>query len=752
MGISIIIPYCGEKKYIQDCLQSLEAQTCKDFEAIVVCDHCDEEARAVVTEFNGSFPLTILDTGEKRGVAAARNTGLAASEQEFVFFMDCDDFLRQEAVEKMLAEATGQDIVYVRRYYSWLGYLGFLDVEKLPDGTKEKDTYMYPSRIDKKDKIYPKLPKQATPWETLFYRIMKSVIRLSSLSTLNLLIRREVLVSHQITFDEEFTYYTDITFLTKVFCAADRVIELPGEPYYVKRRRNDPINLPSLGQKKDPMKKAEEIMRAYLQSRKMLEGKNEFIGICLDCKFLKNYVRQIIVVYMEETDKEKVGQLRKLADECLLLVSGKALKIVSPYTRRSVRYSLKHTTEEIAKRARRHSAFQTFQRTLFHWKRIRIQIYRKIFQRRRLNEKMILFECFFGRNYSDNPKYIFEYISEKYPGEYQCVWVLNRRTKLPYPAKQTRRFSLRYYYYMAKAKYLVYNVRQPKSFNKRKGQVFLETWHGTPLKRLVFDQVEVTGAAPLYKEQIYNQSRSWDYLIAPNRFSSDIFRSCFLYDKEMLETGYPRNDILHLPKNEQEQLAKVIKERLGISPDKKVILYAPTWRDNEFFDNGQYRFTLQLDLKKMQEILGDEYVVVLRTHYFIVNVLDLSEYKGFVYNASTYDDIAHLYLIADLMITDYSSVFFDYANLRRPVLFFMYDIEKYRDALRGFYIDVEEELPGPILMTSDEVINSIQDLPRITENYGNKYQLFYEKYCGWENGTSAKRVVDAVFKNRQELE
>ena len=155
---------------------------------------------------------------------------------------------------------------------------------------------------------------------------------------------------------------------------------------------------------------------------------------------------------------------------------------------------------------------------------------------------------------------------------------------------------------------------------------------------------------------------------------------------------------------------------------------------------------LQLDLQKMQETLGDEYVVVLRTHYFIVNVLDLSAYEGFVYNASTYNDIAHLYLIADVMITDYSSVFFDYANLKRPILFFMYDIEKYRDALRGFYFDIEKELPGPILKTSDEVIASIQNLSRMEEQYKSKYEMFYDKYCGWENGTSAKQVVQAVFQ------
>lgn len=745
MGISIVIPYCGEKKYIQECLESLEAQTSKDFEAIVVCDHCDDDAKAAVTDLSLSFSVTLLDTGEKTGVAAARNIGLAACQQEYVFFMDCDDFLRQEAVEKMLEAAPNRDIVYVRRYYSWIGYRGFLEMEKLPEDTKERKTYINTSRIDREDKTFPLLPDGATPWETVFYHLVKSVIRFSFLSTLNILIRRELLESGEISFDEEFLYCADMAFMTKVFCASQTVAELAEEPYYVKRRRNDPVNLPSLGQKKDATRKAEEVMRAYLQVKETIKGRDAFIETCLDCKFIKDYVRQTIVAYMKEKDKKKVKELRQLADQCLPLVSSEALKLARPYTRRSVKYSLKHTTAEIAKRARRHSAFQTFKRTFGHWKKIRTLIYRKIFVRRPLNEKMILFECFFGRNYSDSPKYIFEYIAKHYAGEYECVWVLNRKTELPYPAKQVKRFSLRYYYYMAKAKYLVYNVRQPKSFIKRKGQIFLETWHGTPLKRLVFDQVEVTGASPLYKEQVYNQSRSWDYLIAPNQFSSDIFRSCFMYDKKMLETGYPRNDILHLSETEQSQQVSEIKRRLGIPMDKKVILYAPTWRDDEFYDKGQYRFTLQLDLKKMQEVLGDEYVVVLRTHYFIVNVLDLSAYEGFVYNASTYDDIAHLYLIADVMITDYSSVFFDYANLKRPILFFMYDIEKYRDALRGFYIDIEEELPGPILMTSDEVISAIQELPRLTEQYENKYRLFYDKYCGWENGTSTKQVVEAVF-------
>ena len=180
----------------------------------------------------------------------------------------------------------------------------------------------------------------------------------------------------------------------------------------------------------------------------------------------------------------------------------------------------------------------------------------------------------------------------------------------------------------------------------------------------------------------------------------------------------------------------------------KIILYAPTWRDDEFYGHAKYKFTLQLDLAKMQKELGDEYIILLRTHYFIADVLDLSEYEGFAYNLSKYDDIARLYLISDVLITDYSSVFFDYANLRRPMLFFTYDLEKYRSVLRGFYIDVEEELPGPMLMTTDEVIGALQNIEKVVTEYSDKYTVFCDKYCAWEDGTAAKKVVETVFSDK----
>jgi CDP-glycerol glycerophosphotransferase len=234
--------------------------------------------------------------------------------------------------------------------------------------------------------------------------------------------------------------------------------------------------------------------------------------------------------------------------------------------------------------------------------------------------------------------------------------------------------------------------------------------------------------------------------VSPNRYTSNILKRCFAYDGEMLETGYPRNDILS---NADENLSCEIKTKLNLPKDKKIILYAPTWRDNEFFEAGQYKFTLELDLKRMQEELGDEYIIITRLHYFIANNLDLSDYKGFAFDESKYDDIAELYLISDILITDYSSVFFDYANLKRPILFYTYDLDSYGDVIRGFYFDMENNVPGPLLFTTEEVIDSIRNIEKINEEYKEKYEEFYETFCSLEEGNASQKIVERVWNKKQ---
>ena len=305
-------------------------------------------------------------------------------------------------------------------------------------------------------------------------------------------------------------------------------------------------------------------------------------------------------------------------------------------------------------------------------------------------------------------------------------------------------------YYMSRCGYKIFNVRQPGWYKKRQGVVFLETWHGTPLKKLGFDMRDVYTFNQRLKMVLYEQAKEWNYLVSANRFSTDVFARAFEYNRnQILEYGYPRNDILYA--ENKDEIAAEVKRELGIPEGKRVILYAPTWRDKQYYESNKndYQFSLAIDFKRLQEEFGRDSVILLRTHYYVAKVLDLSEYEGFVYSGIDYEDVSRLYLASDICITDYSSVFFDYANLRRPLLFFVYDYEEYADEVRGLYIDMEKELPGPILKTNDELIEALRDIAAVEEKYSERYEDFYNRFCNVDDGHASERIIEKVFGERE---
>ena len=174
--------------------------------------------------------------------------------------------------------------------------------------------------------------------------------------------------------------------------------------------------------------------------------------------------------------------------------------------------------------------------------------------------------------------------------------------------------------------------------------------------------------------------------------------------------------------------------------DKKILLYAPTWRDNSFNMKG-YTFKLEVNFKKWQEVLGDEYIVVFKPHYLIVNDFDIDQYQGFVYFVEANEDISNLYIIADALVTDYSSVFFDYANLKRPMLFYMYDLENYRDELRGFYLDIYKDLPGDVVENEDTLLEKIH----IHDFDYDRLKGFNERFNNHEDGHASQRVINILL-------
>ena len=228
---------------------------------------------------------------------------------------------------------------------------------------------------------------------------------------------------------------------------------------------------------------------------------------------------------------------------------------------------------------------------------------------------------------------------------------------------------------------------------KRPGTTFIQTWHGTPLKKLALDMDTVHMAGEIgiedYKANFKKNTKTWDYLVSQNHYSTQVFRRAFDFNKEMLEIGYPRNDIL-FKKDTPEDINK-LKIQMGLPLDKRIILYAPTWRDNQYYGLGKYKFNPALDFSRLIEEFDDT-IILVKYHYLVVDSIDWGAYNGFIRPCKVSEDISLLYLVSDLLITDYSSVMFDYSLLRRPMIFYCYDLQEYKDSLRGFYFDFLDKL------------------------------------------------------------
>jgi len=188
-----------------------------------------------------------------------------------------------------------------------------------------------------------------------------------------------------------------------------------------------------------------------------------------------------------------------------------------------------------------------------------------------------------------------------------------------------------------------------------------------------------------------------------------------------------------------------VRRRLGIPNGKRVVLYAPTWRDNQFYASGRYRFDLRLDLERAWQVLGPDHVLLIRGHHHLANDVQAGARRDFALNVTGYPDISELFLISDVLITDYSSVMFDFAVTGRPMLFFTYDLEQYRDQLRGFYFDFEAEAPGPLLATSEEVLAAAGNADQLADGYSSAYQRFAAKYCPLDDGKAGARICDRLF-------
>jgi CDP-glycerol glycerophosphotransferase len=376
-------------------------------------------------------------------------------------------------------------------------------------------------------------------------------------------------------------------------------------------------------------------------------------------------------------------------------------------------------------------------------RRVLRELYYPLQQRRGLRDAVV-FLSFKGRQVSDNPLGIATELRRRGDTR-EHIWVVNDwAVRVPDDASAVLFDGKACWEALARSAYLISNDDMPRGFTKRPGQFYVQTWHGTPLKRIGFDVAKMQSfAGREYMELLARDIACWDLLLSPNPVSTPILQRAFRFDGQILESGYPRNDIL--AGEDGSAIAAQVRDRLGIPAGKRVVMYAPTWRENQFYASGRYRFDLQLDLDRAWHELGDDYVILLRGHHQTADDAPTAARRGFVVNVTGYPDVAELILASDALITDYSSMMCDFAVTGKPMLFFTYDLADYRDSVRGLSVDLEREAPGPLLATSDEVIDAIGNLASISAQHRAAYAAFVAKFCPLDDGKAGARVCDRVF-------
>lgn len=349
-----------------------------------------------------------------------------------------------------------------------------------------------------------------------------------------------------------------------------------------------------------------------------------------------------------------------------------------------------------------------------------------------LDNKTILYESYHAKNISCNPYAIYlALLDDTRFKDYIHVWIVkgipNKSAKNTYYIKQN---SFKHAYYLLRAKYLINNNTFAPFVSKQKEQVYINTWHGTPLKMLGSD-------ANLADGIFSNVTRNFlhvDYFISPNRYSSDIFLQAHsldtLFEGAVIEEGYPRNDLLFMDEDRKNRL----KNQLKIT--KKVILYAPTFRGSHLDSHRDTKVYEQF-ISQLQERFSQTYDIVTKLHH--INQNDTINAKRVADDIDTNE----LLSIVDILITDYSSIAFDFLLLKRPILYFTFDLESYIKE-RGLYFDIHE-MAGVVCESAEQIIDEIKNIDTFMPKHQEKYEKNIAQFLVYDDGESSKKVIDKIF-------
>jgi len=761
--ISIIIPVYNVERYLRTCLDSVVNQTLQGIEIIAVNDGSTDNSLKILEEYQSRYSDRMkVFTTQNHGVSHARNYGLTKASGDYIQFVDSDDFIEPQMCEKLYNKAIkdNNDIVICGRYNVY-------EREHINELNKEAAKLIYLNRNfilqENKYEFAQILP---FPWDKLF--------------------KRSILEGIQ--FPEKMRF-EDLVFVYKVCCKA-KSIGIVDEPLYNYRRTTQGGFLSSFSQQTLDIVKAFRLVIDYMRQNGYLEMYHDEIEYICARHFIYRYPALFKGSNKGKLaiKKEIIKQTQNFLDtefpnwrnnHYLRYSSGSVRKKLKLYTNKNrmlmltmlreitpefAMRSYKRSRDNLAKWKNRIKKFAKSNNRLSVIKR-KLPVlsvlagsdpvyYTKMYEKLGIKPMDILFESKHGEDVAGN---IFAMLKELMQEQYKDynIYLAMQKEYMEQYVKLLEKYGINrvtmidirsrvYLKALASCKYLVTDTSFPTYFIKKQGQVYLNTWHGTPLKAM-------GRIVPQREYALGNVQRNFliaDYLLYQNEFAREAFLTDYMikdiYRGKTLVYGYPRNTAFFNDKR-YHQIRKELKLE-----DKQIIAYMPTWRG----------LLHKKETAKQLEMLGgyfaqidgrltDNQILFVKLHPYVKDQVDYSGYRHIRPFPAEYESYDFL-TATDALITDYSSIMFDYGVSGKKIILFTYDRQEYKDG-RGLYFELES-LGLPLADTVDELIAEINKAglaektgESCKEAAGSNYPGFYEKFCSRDSADTVKRTVQTLL-------
>ncbi|MFD4756136.1 MULTISPECIES: bifunctional glycosyltransferase family 2 protein/CDP-glycerol:glycerophosphate glycerophosphotransferase [unclassified Streptomyces] len=713
---TIVVPVFKVQGYLAACLDSVLTQDFDDYEVIGVDDCSPDASGAILDDYaRRDERITVLHLAQNVGLSGARNAGLTQARGDYVLLLDSDDTLTPGSLRTLAArlDATGSPDVliydYARTYW---------------DGKVLRNT------------LSGLLSEEGA--DTFRLRERPQLLNLLQIAW-NKAYRRDFLEGLGLRFPPG--YYEDTPWTYATLLAADSVSVLDRVCVHYRQRREGGNILRTVSRKHFDV--FDQYARVYDFLDALPDGahwRTAMFGRMID-----HYLKVLEQPGRLPEDARSEFFHRAAADYRARVPGG----FTRPEGLRGYKYALLERDNfrlmaGVGNAAKgRRVAKTTARQTIRKSKRTAMGLLYRSHRQADLDPNLALFSSYWSRSVSCNPAAIAAETSRIAPHIRQ-VWAIrpDRMSQVPAGVQAVPVGSREFWAMAARATYFVNNVNFADALVKREGQIHVQTHHGTPLKKMGLDQRDYPVSTGMDFTKLMERVDRWDYSLSSNGHSTRIWERVYPSNYTTLESGYPRNDVLV---NATAADVRAARTELGLAEGTTAFLYMPTHRDYE------RDFRPRVDLARLAARLGPDTTLLVRGHYFYDAPSELAERGGGrVIDVSAHPRVETLYLASDALITDYSSAMFDYANLDRPIIVFADDWEIY-SAVRGTYFDLRVEPPGAVAFSEEELVDILLSGEWCDAESASERAAFRRRFCEFDDGHAAERVVRRVFLGEQRM-